>query len=374
MSAIDRLFTDPLPLDRDQKKDALFLEAMRESLSHHEKNSVEFASLCEEEKFEPASLLDGSDLQRIPYFFVNVFKEYQLLSVPKEEIVLALTSSGTTGSKKSQNYWDSPSLKRLDDSVLSIGNQLGLLQSEPTNYLLFGYDPREAKEVGTAWSDDNIQRLTGGAKEVCYVLKKDKEEEYRFDLEGTLEALIRFAASNLPLRLIGFPSFMHFLVQAMKETGTPPLALHPHSAVITGGGWKNHRGEEIPFLDFCQELNHQLGILPERIHDIYGLVEHGIPYFTCSKGRFHIPSFCRVLIRRPGTMEVLPTGERGLMQIISPYMRSVPTISLLTSDYAMVEDNCPCGLSSPTFRILGRGGVVKHKGCAIKAAEILGRT
>jgi hypothetical protein len=32
---------------------------------------------------------------------------------------------------------------------------------------------------------------------------------------------------------------------------------------------------------------------------------------------------------------------------------------------------CPCGRRSPTFTLVGRGGVSKHKGCAIHAADIV---
>lgn len=370
MSAIDTLFRDPEPLSFTPEKDQLFLEGMKEAVAHHRKHSPDFRGICEGEGFTENDLASWEDVKKIPFLFVNVFKEYQLLSVPEEEIVLSLTSSGTTSNKRSQNYWDQTSLDRLNESVLLIGNQLGLLKVAPTNYLLFGYNPHEAKDVGTAWSDENIQRLTGGAKEIYYVLQQGEDGEFSFNLEGTINALRRFAEEGLPVRFIGFPAFMHFLAQAWEEKGLPPLELHPDSLAITGGGWKSHRGEEIPFGQFCTELEKNFGI--RRVSDIYGLVEHGIPYFTCEHGRFHVPSCCRIFIRRPGTLECLPEGEAGLMQILSPYMHSVPTISILTSDYAVVE-RCTCGLSSPTFRILGRGGVVKHKGCAIKAAEILGK-
>jgi hypothetical protein len=32
---------------------------------------------------------------------------------------------------------------------------------------------------------------------------------------------------------------------------------------------------------------------------------------------------------------------------------------------------CDCALGGPTLELLGRAGVTKHKGCAVKAAELL---
>lgn len=374
MRSIEQLFLDPTPLEHSSDKDHLFVVAMREAIAHHRQHSPEYNAICQREGFTEEALQTPEDLAKIPFIFVNVFKEYKLLSVPEDQIVLSLTSSGTTSNKRSQNYWDEPSLARLNQSVQGLGRQIGLYNPEPTNYLISGYNPLEAQDVGTAWSDENIRQLTDGAHRVEHMLHKGPDGEFHYDLEGSLNILEEFAKEGLPVRFIGFPSFIHFTLKERIRRQLPPLKLHAHSAVITGGGWKNHKDEEISHAEFCQELVEQVGMPADRIRDIYGLVEHGIPYFTCAHGQFHVPTYSRILIRRPGTLEVLPPGEKGLMQIISPYMNSVPTISLLTSDYATVLPTCTCGMHSPVLKLLGRGGVTKHKGCAIKAAEILGRT
>ncbi len=103
---------------------------------------------------------------------------------------------------------------------------------------------------------------------------------------------------------------------------------------------------------------------------MFGMVEHGIPYVDCELGRLHIPNFSRVYIRDPKTMNILKNGSKGLIHFLSSYNTSYPSISLLTTDWGLIEE-CSCKLGGPTLKILGRAGVSKHQGCALKSLELL---
>ena len=111
-------------------------------------------------------------------------------------------------------------------------------------------------------------------------------------------------------------------------------------------------------------------LTPQNVRDLYGMVEHGVPYCECEKWRMHIPNYSRVLVRDPITLEVLPPGQAGLLQFLTPYHHSFPAVSLLTTDRGVVHPECRCGRKSPTLTLLGRAGVTKHKGCAIAALKI----
>ena len=52
-----------------------------------------------------------------------------------------------------------------------------------------------------------------------------------------------------------------------------------------------------------------------------GAVEHPIFYNTCPRHHFHVPIYSRVLIRDPATLEPLPMGQVGLVNLISPLIR-----------------------------------------------------
>ncbi len=104
------------------------------------------------------------------------------------------------------------------------------------------------------------------------------------------------------------------------------------------------------------------------------MAEHGAPYLECLRHRFHVPAYTRIFIRNPVTLEVLTPGARGLIELMTPFNAMMPTLAVLSTDLGFVDpDPCPCGYNSPTFTLSGRGGLKKHKGCAIHAGEIVQR-
>ncbi len=104
------------------------------------------------------------------------------------------------------------------------------------------------------------------------------------------------------------------------------------------------------------------------------MAEHAAPYMTCAKHRFHVPVYNRVYARDPVTLEVLPPGETGLLEFVTPFNAMMPNIAILSTDLGYMDPTpCACGRKSPTFTLMGRGGLVKHKGCAITAGEIVKR-
>lgn len=360
MQAIDRLCRLDRPYDLDDERELLFHEAMQEAFAHHRRSCPEFGRFCEQQGFQRLGRLEDA-----PFVFVNVFKRYELLSVEKSQVVLHVRSSGTSG-QKSQTFFDQASLDRAQAMLETVFADQGLVApDETTNSLLFSYDPAEAPDSGAAFSSSNWTRFTRQA-EVFYALRKGPEGFF-FDEEGALEALVRLAQSPFPTRIVGFPSFLHRLMTRLHA----PVRLAEGSWVLTGGGWKGQAEQAIPREEFLQLVSQKLAVPPERQRDNYGMVEHGAPYVECPAHRFHVPVFCRALIRHPLDLRPLAPGEPGLLQLCTPFLTSVPNLSLLTSDLAALEEGCPCGRQAPALRFLGRGGTRKHAGCAIAAARLL---
>src|SRR4029079_13163454 len=90
--------------------------------------------------------------------------------------------------------------------------------------------------------------------------------------------LREYAAEGLPVRLLGFPAFLHRLVRYHETSGEPPLQLGDDSYVLTGGAWKTSEPEAIDKPQFIAEVARVLGIPGANLRDGYGLVEHGIAY------------------------------------------------------------------------------------------------
>jgi phenylacetate-coenzyme A ligase PaaK-like adenylate-forming protein len=364
LSATDRLFeTDPFQHSRENKN--LFLESFRESARAHLAGNEFFRKLWPREGFEPEDICSEEDLARVPPVLVSLFKEYELISVPKKQVQLTLTSSGTNG-QKSQIFLSQRSLDRVKKLAYKIHESLGITSENETNYLCFTYDPKIAKDLGTAFTDELLTSFTG-IHRVEYALQwDDARQEFVFNAERVVEVLREYQREQRPVRILGFPAF---LAKILKEFDLH-LQFGPNSWVQTGGGWKTFADEEIPKSEFRKLVSKRLGIPEGNIRDMFGMVEHGIPYVDCERGRLHIPNYSRVIIRDPKTLLPLEPGQKGLIHFLCSYLDSYPSISLLTTDWGRVGQ-CDCAKAGPTLEILGRAGVSKHKGCAITALEKL---
>jgi len=369
-SAVDALL-ERAAFDYGADLDGLFAEAMREAFSIHFRGCPEFRAYASLRGFPDASVPDDFELEALPFIFVNVFKSRDMITGSRDAVVLELTSSGT-GGRRSRNFLDQISLDRVKTIARNVYDGLDMVAPEQkVNYVFFSYDPRVAKDLGTAFTDELLQSFTDVGEAYYSIRWDEKLADFRFDLDGTIEAIECMARLGQPLRFLGFPAFLHKILLERRRRGMPALELGNSSWALTGGGWKTHEGEAIARDEFARQCENELGFPAGNVRDLFGMVEHGVPYVQCELGSFHVPVYGRLIIRHPLTLEPLPDGEVGLMQLMTPYFTSYPAISILTSDLAKRMPPCPCGRKGPTLEIVGRGGVTKHKGCAIQAVETL---
>lgn len=367
--ALDRLMA-ARPYDQPAS-DADFLVAMQESLRWHYEHNDVYRRLCDMAGFPPERLIRLDQLSEVPWVFVNVFKHHELLSIPREQVALNLTSSGTSG-QQSQIFFDQGSMDRGYAMVRLCFDALGLVApDEAVNYLLFAYDPEEAKNVGTSATDDFLTGFTQKRRTFHALRWQARLGRFDFDLEASYAALLDFARQGHPVRILGFPAFLHRLLRHHRELGGQSLNLGDRSFVLTGGGWKTHEDEQIDKRAFIAEVAEALGIPPGNLRDGFGMVEHGVPYLECEHHRFHVPAYSRAFARDVETLAPLPYGAEGFLHLVTPYLYSMPAISLLTSDMAIIEEDCPCGRPTTTITLRGRAGTRKNKGCAIAAAQLL---
>jgi len=348
----------------------LFRAAMRDALAFQARRSKFLGNYLKLEGFSPASIRSESDIVRMPFVFVAALKERDLTTLPASEIVLELKSSGTTG-QRSRIQLDRGSLLRVRRLAWQVFRGLGLTDGREHDYLCFTYDPAVAKDLGTAWTDELLTGFTGKG-EVFYTFRWSKEKkDFYFDVEGAVERLKKAEDTQKLTRLIGFPAFALKLADEFKKRYGRAVRLNPGSSVITGGGWKTLADEAIDKKVYRGILAGRLGIPVANVRDLFGMVEHGVPYVDCPLGNFHIPNYGRIIARDPGTLKPLGYGKDGLLQFITPYLTSYPSLSLLSGDMGRVEKGCKCGIGGNVLVIKGRAGVKKLKGCAISAATML---
>lgn len=359
------------PCTITEDKLQLMTDACREMAAFHNDHCPEINHLYKRHHFSPSDIKTYKDLTKIPPLGVSAMKRYLLTSMPEETAVLKLTSSGTKGIK-TQIWFDQDSLDRVQRMLDVFLEQEGMVSDQPTNYLIFNYDPEDAKDLGVAFSDANQMRFAP-IHATHYTVKKDSSGEWFFDTDKALEVLEKYSKETFPVRIFGMPAFIHEFVRICQRKNLS-YKLPQGSLMITGGGWKASEDKMITRAEFRAECEGVFGIDEKWQRDAYGMAEHSAPYFECSAHRFHVAVFNCLLLRDPETMEVVPKGEQGLMELITPFNAIMPTLALLTTDWAKEDlDPCPCGHNSPTFTLLGRAGISKHKGCAIHADDIVKR-
>ncbi|MBS1226064.1 MAG: acyl-protein synthase [Proteobacteria bacterium] len=292
---------------------------MREICAWHIARCSYYARLAELLNFAPERLETVADCAAIPPIHANFFKAHEVLSIDPAAVTTHLTSSGTTG-QKSQMFFD-------------------------------------------AWT----------ANRVAYALRHIGGGRHEYDPFGCIRTLQDYAGEGLPVRLLGFPAFLHATLERMRALDLDRPRLHPESLVFFGGGWKKDAQRAVPKAELYALIEEWLGIPNIRIRDGYGAVEHSVPYIECDRHRLHVPSYSRVFARDVATLEPLGPGRTGFLHAVSPYITSVPAHSVLMGDLIQWRpgEDCGCGLSTPYFDLLGRAGTSKNRSCAMAAAELL---
>ena len=161
-----------------------------------------------------------------------------------------------------------------------------------------------------------------------------------------------------------FMVWQHFYKKLIETGYKPDLS---KGVLIHGGGWKKLVNEKVSPEEYKKRLNDACGILPENVHDYYGMVEQtGCVYMECKCGHLHASAFSDVLIRRSYDFSLAEVGEKGLIEVVSVLPGSYPGHVLLTEDEGIIlgEDDCPCGMPGKYFKIEGRIKNAEIRGCS----------
>ena len=370
MSYRSRLFRWPDPYDT-ASTDALFTDAARECAAYHAAHCPAYRALLDAARFSPDDLDAIGDLARIPAIPTAFLKTHRLRTMPTDRLhtPIRATSSGT-GGRASEIGLDWGACFCGLSMIAKIAAPRSLLSPRPCHYVVFGYMPRRENAMAAAKTAYGYTFLAP-ALDRTFALRWENGR-YVPDLDSVIRAIVRHAASPHPTRFIGFPAYTYFTLKKMDERGIR-VRLPRGSSIMLGGGWKQFWREAVDKTGLYALAERVLGIPEEAIAESYGAAEHPILYCDCRNHRFHVPVYSRVLIRDVKTLEPLPMGYPGLVNLISPLIRATPLLSVLTDDLGILHpgEDCGCGITSPTLELLGRAGMEEIRTCAAGAEEIL---
>lgn len=358
------------PYAGDQTE-ALFLQAVRENCEHAEQRCPEYRTILDDAGFASSDLNGTEDLARLPFLTTALLKRRRVFSMPRWRRIVNVTSSGTSGTASEIGFTLGDLLSELR-MVLRICPMRRLIGLKPCHYVIFGYQPTRKNRTAASKTAFGVTLFTPALSRT-YALRWEKDR-YILDLEAVQAAVVRHADSRFPLRFMGFPAYAWFLMKRMDEQSVH-VRLPKGSKLMLGGGWKQFYAEEVNKSDFYALAKKVLGLDDRDIVEFYGAVEHPILYMDCEYHHFHVPIYSRVLIRDVQTLEPVPNGTPGLVNLITPLVTGTPLLSVMTDDLGVLHDgcDCSCGIQTPYLEILGRVGLQDVKTCAAGAAELLNK-
>jgi phenylacetate-coenzyme A ligase PaaK-like adenylate-forming protein len=349
--------------------DEIFIKAVKQNVMYHKKHCLEYAYILKDKRFHIKQLNNISDLSKLPAIPTLYLKLHNLKSIDDRKMLIKATSSGTKG-KKSSIGFDMKGLLYGFRMVMKVASFHKLLSWKPTNYIVLGYEPNKNNKTV-------VSKTAFGATLFAPAIKREFalkyiNNNYQLDFKSLARTLIRYSHQPFPVRLIGFPAYTYFFLNELKKAGVS-VKLPKDSMVMLGGGWKQFYSEKVEKEELYKLIEDTLGIKKSNCREFFGAVEHPIIYCDCKNHHFHVPAYSRVIIRDVVTLLPVEKGKIGLLNLITPMLNSMPVVSVMTDDLAILHDGseCGCGIDTPYFEIIGRVGVEEIKTCAAGADELL---
>lgn len=350
---LDELFQiAPYSLSKAEKDEAL-KDILNDLTRRHYAACPEYARILDALKFDAAKNHDCADL---PFLPVRLFKQFELRSVPKEEITKTLTSSGTSGQSVSKIFLNADNVrsqtKTLNEIISSfIGKQrlpLLLLDTEMIKKDRSMYSARGAGIIGFSIFGRNS----------TYAL----DAEMNIDVDKV--AAFFEEHKNEPILMFGYTYMIwQFVVRALEEKN---ISFNAENAVLFHiGGWKKLKDQAVDVLEFNRRVQGRLGNV--KVYNYYGMAEQlGSVFVECEHGHMHCSNYSDVIIRRSKDFSEAEIGEKGLMELLSVLPVSYPGHVLLTEDEGEIlgVDDCPCGRKGKYFKIHGRIKSAELRGCS----------
>ncbi|MBE6908516.1 MAG: acyl-protein synthetase [Ruminococcaceae bacterium] len=342
------------------EKDRLITGELVALTEHHRENCAAYAGMLKTLNYDADRVMHASD---IPFIPVRLFKELELMSIPRESVFKTMTSSGTTNQAVSRIYVDRETAMMQQKVLIRIlGDFLGkqrlpilVIDSPAVMKDRIQFSARGAAIIG----------LQVMAREMVFVLNEDMS----LDEAALMRFLEKYGHTKFLIFGFTFMVWQH-LYEAVQQNGRG----YDLSAgwLMTGGGWKKLISDSVTQEEFRRRMTETFGII--HFLDHYGMVEQtGCIYAECECHHLHASIFSDVFVRRPDDFSLCGNGEAGILQTVSVLPHSYPGHSLLTEDRGIIlgEDDCPCGRKGKYIQILGRIQSAELRGCSDTYAEML---
>jgi hypothetical protein len=297
-----------------------------------------------------------SRIEELPFLPVSLFKSQELRSVPPEAVFRVMTSSGTTGQQVSRVFLDKQTADLQARSLVKIMQHF--LGKDRLPMVILDYPGVVRDRASFSARGAGILGLMQFGRQPIYALRDDMsfhEERVRAYLEQH---------AGLPVLFFGF-TFMiwQHVIKPLQALGRALPA--SRGVLMHSGGWKKLEHAKVSVADFNRAVKDLMHV--EQVRNFYGMVEQvGSVFFENDRQFLHTPVFADVIVRDPFTLQPLPHGETGLIQVLSVLPQSYPGHSLLTEDLGRLigEDDAAAGMPGRFFEVIGRAPRSEARGCS----------
>ena len=249
----------PYSLDKEQKR-----QLLNERL--HNLTRKHYAQCEPYRKMMDAIGLDINNLpdyEKLPFLPVRLFKEFELRSCAKDEVVKTMTSSGTTGQAVSRIFLDRETSSAQQKCLTKIVSHFLGTQRVPM-LILDSSSVIKNRNMFSARGAGILGFSMFGSKRQ-YAL----DENMELDIEGMKAFLEAHQGETIFMFGFTFMVWQHFYKKLLETGYRPDLS---KGVLIHGGGWKKLLNEKVSSEEYKASLNEACGILPENVHDNYGMV------------------------------------------------------------------------------------------------------
>jgi phenylacetate-coenzyme A ligase PaaK-like adenylate-forming protein len=344
----------PYSVPQDEKA-RLLLPRLEALTRHHHAHCAPYRHIVDR-VFGGLDAIDFTRLEGVPFLPVALFKALDLRSAREPEIIKVLTSSGTTGSRVSRVALDAETAQVQAAVLVRVAQQF--LGRERLPMIVIDHAGLVRDRVSFSARGAGVLGMMQFGWRPFHALREDMT----LDLEGLLAYVEEMRGRRI--LLFGFTWMVwRYFAEALCERG---VRLNLGDAILVhSGGWKKLQEAAVTPDTFRDRLREVAGI--PAVLNFYGMVEQvGSVYFENELHMLQCPLFSDVVVRDPVTLEPVPDGTPGLLQVTSVLPTSYPGHSLLTEDLGVIRgaDLPGTALKGRAFEVLGRIPRAELRGCS----------
>ena len=327
-----------------QRKEGDFNELALAVFAHQYQHCQPYQHYCQQLDKTPEQILSWKE---IPAVSTEVFREFDLSTLPKATALYTFQTSGTSEERKGRHYYHDMTLY---EAAIQ-GNFMAGLGLSKEEKVVFRILTPSFTEVSTSSLFYMFQKALQwyGAPLSRFYFKNNE-----LDAKQLAQDLAEDEANNRPVVLLGtafsFVNFSDYLSERQLSFSLPKS-----SRLLETGGLKG-RTRSVSREELYQLFTSQFGLSLDHCFSEYGMTELSSQcYSQPNSHTFYSPYWMPTRIIDPERGSEVAVGETGLVQFFD--LANVTAVSaVLTSDLALKH---PEG-----FELLGRAPKAILRGCS----------